>query len=343
MHSPGMSIAAAARACDAAHSVAITTHIDPDGDGVGAALALDRALRAAGKRVQLLFPSPVASTLDFLPGVERVAVLDDADAARRRRPVDLLISVDCADRERLGAVAALPRTHLLNIDHHGSNDRFGDHALVDPGAACTTMMIHKLLVRLDAEIDTAIASCLYTGLVFDTGRFMHSNTDAAVFRFAATLMRHGIDAAAINRQLSYTMTPALLRAQKLAIERLRVDRHEPRLAGIAFSRADITRLGAIDDWGDLIEVPRSLRGIEVAYFLRERDGAVKCSLRANPPYAVGPVASALGGGGHPQAAGCTVSGSLASVRRRLLPRLRACLGHSADGHHDTAGSAGRAK
>ncbi|MDA3961379.1 MAG: DHH family phosphoesterase [Planctomycetota bacterium] len=317
-----MSLAAAAAAISSATNIAITTHINPDGDGVGAALALNRTLRAMGKQVRLLFPSTVASHLDFLPGFKRIAVLDSEAKARRVKPAELLISVDCGDLARLGAVAALRRNKLLNIDHHSSNDRFGDCNLVDPAAACTTIMVHKLLKRCGAAIDTATADCLYTGLVFDTGRFMHSNTSATVFRFAATLMGYGIDAAAINRKLTYTMSPALLKAQKLAIERLTVDTTKPSIAGMAFSQRDIAKLGEIDDWGELIEIPRSLRGVEVAYFLREHGDCVRCSLRSNPPYAVGTVASALGGGGHAQAAGCTVPGTLASVKRELLARLR---------------------
>ena len=323
-----MSIGRAAEAIEGAGSIAITTHIGPDGDGVGAALALDRALRALGKRVTLRFPSVVAAHLDFLPGYDRIRALEDEAAARRAKPVDLLVSVDCGDLERLGAVRHLRRGALLNIDHHVSNDRFGDRNLVDAKAACTTMIIHRLLVRLDAAIDVPIAECLYTGLVFDTGRFMHSNTDAAVFRFAARLLGYGIDAAAINRKLTYTLSPQLLQAQRLGIERMEVDRSEPRVAGFGFSAADIAGLGEIDDWGELIEIPRSLRGVEVAWFLREQPDrkSVRCSLRSNPPYAVGPVAKTLGGGGHAQAAGCTVPGDLASVRRKLLPMLRNCLG-----------------
>ena len=322
-----MSIAAAARAISSASDIAITTHINPDGDGVGAALALDRSLRAAGKKVRLLFPSPVASNLAWMPGFKRVKVIDDPATARRTKPAELLISVDCADRQRLGAVWDLRREALLNIDHHATNAAFGDIAMIDAQAACTTLLVHRLLKRMRLPIDVPTADCLYAGLVFDTGRFMHSNTNAAVFRFAAELLGYGIDAAAINRRMAYTMTPALLQAQALAIKRLSVDNAESRLAGIAFSAKDIAALGEIDDWGDLIEIPRSLRGVEVAYFLREQpDGkSVRCSLRSNPPFAVGPVAEALGGGGHQQAAGCTVSGSLSSARKQVIALLREVL------------------
>jgi len=319
-----MTYARAARLLEDAGSVAITTHVNPDGDGIGAACALALGLRRLGKRVRLLFADAPAALYDYLPGIDGVSVLDE-QAARRRRGVDVLLSCDCGDYSRLGAVAELRRKTLLNIDHHHSNERFGDVNVIEPKTACTCQMAGKLLRRLRVELDADLATCLYTGLVFDTGRFMHSNTSAAVFRFAAQLLGSGIDAAAINRRLSYTRSLHDLRWQRVAIERLRVDRSEPRLAGIGIARAQIRSLGAPEDWGDLVEIPRSLAGVEVAYLLREQNGAVRCSLRANPPYVVGSIAEAFGGGGHAQAAGCTIAGSLAKVRARLLPRLREAL------------------
>ena len=113
----------------------------------------------------------------------------------------------------------------------------------------------------------------------------------------------------------------------MGLEQLRVDKAEPRIAGIALSVADRKALGEdVDDWGDLVEIPRSLRGVEVAYLLREQsDGTVRASLRSNPPYEVGPVAQHFGGGGHLQAAGCTIEGEFKAVQRALLKRLRAVL------------------
>jgi phosphoesterase RecJ-like protein len=214
---------------------------------------------------------------------------------------------------------------LVNLDHHGSNERFGDINVIEPKTACTCQMVDKLLRRLGVALDARLAECLYTGLVFDTGRFMHGNTSAAVFRFAARLLAAGVDAGAVNRRLTYTRSAHDLRWQGLAIERLRVDRRESRLAGIAIVARDLRRLGAPEDWGDLVEIPRSLAGVEIAYLLRELPDGVRCSLRANPPYVVSGVAEAFGGGGHAQAAGCTIPGSLATARAKLLQRLREAL------------------
>jgi len=321
-----MSMAAAVHCLRTVRQVIITSHRNPDGDGIGAALALRMALRAQGTRARVILPDPPPTMLDFLPGADAIEVIDDAAAAARLRKTDALISVDCGDYQRLGAMTAVRRDVLLNIDHHASNDAFGDIALVDLACASTTMVIEQLLARLGHPLDAAIAGCLYTGLVFDTGRFMHANTDASVFRCAARLLETGVDAAAINRALTYCLSPADLKARRIGIERLRVDRQEPRIAGIALGREDMRRAGRVEDWGELVELPRSLAGIEVAYLMREqRPSEVRCSLRSNPPFAVGPVAAAFGGGGHAQAAGCTIEASLPAAKRRLVAALRAVM------------------
>ena len=319
-----MSYAAAAKAIAAADTVAITTHLNPDGDGIGTGLALLRGLEALGKRVRFWCPSRIASLYAFLPGFERIEVIADEPAARALPAVDVLISCDCGDRKRLGAVMAAARGTLINLDHHATNDRFGDITLVDEVAESSGVVAHTLLTELAAPIDKPIAECLYTTIVYDTGRFMHSNTTAHTFRWTADLLEHGIDAAEINRRLTYTRTPHDLKVIGFAIDRLRIDEPDNRLAGIVLSAADIAAVGEPEDWGDLVDVPRSLVGNRIGYLLREaKDGkSVRVSLRSNPPWRVSPVAEAFGGGGHHQAAGCTFPGDLAAALREIVPRLR---------------------
>ncbi len=319
--------ALAAQALRDAATITVTTHLNPDGDGIGAGLALVIALERLGKRVRFICPSRVASIYAFLPGFARIEPVTDEAAAKAQAPAEVVISCDCGDRKRLGAVMAAPRTLLINLDHHATNDRFGDINLVDVVAESSGVVVSKLLIELGVAVDRAIAECLYTTIVFDTGRFMHSNTTAHTFRWTAALLETGIDAAEINRKLTYTRKPHDLAILRLGIEHLLVDDQEPRLAGIAIPAAAITAVGEPEDWGDLVEVPRSLAGNCVAYLLRESpDGkTVRCSLRSNPPWEVSPVAEAFGGGGHKQAAGCTFPGSLADAQRDVVARLRAQL------------------
>jgi phosphoesterase RecJ-like protein len=315
---------AAARAIADAADIVLTTHINSDADGIGTSLALAIALERLGKRVRFACPTRPASIYAFLPRFGMARTIDTDEAAKAMPACDLLLSSDCGDLKRLGACALIPHGKLLNLDHHATNDRFGDLNLVDEVATCSGMVAAKLLDRLDVDLDREIADNLYATLVFDTGRFMHSNTDAAAFRFAARLADLGVDVSAINRALTYTKKPHDLAVTRLGIERLRVDEQEPRLAGIALSKEDIAAVGEPEDWGEMVDVPRSLAGNQVAYLMREsKDGkTTRVSMRSNPPFQVAPVAQAFGGGGHLQAAGATFPGSLAECLREMIPRLR---------------------
>lgn len=315
---------AAVRAVADARDIVLTTHINGDADGIGTSLALAIALERLGKRVRFIAPSRLASIYAFLPRFGIGRVVDNDAAADAEPPCDLLLSSDCGDLKRLGACARIRRAKLLNLDHHATNDRFGDLNLVDEVATCSGLVAAKLLDRLDVDLDQELATCLYATLVFDTGRFMHSNTDAEAFRFAARLAGCGVDVSAVNRALTYTRSAHDLAIIRLGIERLQVDGQEPRLAGIAITRQDIAAVGEPEDWGDLVDVPRSLAGNQIAYLFREsKDGtATRMSLRSNPPFQVSPVAQAFGGGGHLQASGATFPGSLADCLREVVPRLR---------------------
>jgi phosphoesterase RecJ-like protein len=315
---------AAARAIGDARDIVLTTHVNSDADGIGTSLALAIALERQGKRVRFACPSKPASIYGFLPRFALARTIEEDAVAAAEAPCDLLIASDCGDLKRLGACAHLRRQRLLNLDHHSTNDRFGDLNLVDEAATSSGMVAARLLDKLDLDLDRDIATCLYATLAFDTGRFMHSNTDAKAFRFAARLADLGVDVAAVNRALTYTKTPHDLAVLRLGLEHLRVDDQDPRLAGIALPRTAIDAVGEPEDWGDLVELPRQLAGNQVAYVMRETKDrqTTRVSLRANPPYVVAPVAQAFGGGGHQQAAGVTFPGDLAACLRELLPRLR---------------------
>ena len=146
-----MSYAQAAGALAAASTVHVTTHINPDGDGIGAGLALVHALESLGKRVRFFCPSKVASLYAFLPGFARIETVGSDDAARALPPCDVLISCDCGDLHRLGAVANAPRTVFINLDHHATNARFGDIPLVDEQAESSGVVVSKVRVCAAAK------------------------------------------------------------------------------------------------------------------------------------------------------------------------------------------------
>ena len=322
--------ATAATALRDAKSVIITTHIGPDGDGIGTGLALLLALERLGKDVRFLVPSKVAPLYGFLPQFSRLQIVDDLALAKAQARADVVISCDAGDKERLGAVWSVDRGVMINLDHHATNTRFGDINLVDVDGESSGVVASFLLKELGATIDHDIATCLYTTIIFDTGRFMHSNTTPRCLRWTADLMDVGIDASEINRRLTYTKSPKDLACTAIALQRLVVDEQEPRIAGITLDEAAITAAGDPDDWGDLVELPRSLLGNQVVYALREKkqkDGTwvVRASMRSNPPYKIGAVAQSFGGGGHQQAAGATIPGRMPEIAPLVLTRLREAL------------------
>jgi bifunctional oligoribonuclease and PAP phosphatase NrnA len=319
-----MSYTEAIAAIRAANDIIITTHINPDGDGVGAGLALVHALRGLGKKVRFLCPSKVVSLYAFLPGFEEISAVEKDEQAQHIIGTEVMISCDAGDIERLGSIAKVAKKTLINLDHHVTNTRFGTINVVDVDAESTGVVVEKVLQHLAVPLNKMIATCLYTTIVFDTGRFMHSNTTAHTFRWTANLLDAGIDAAAINRALAYTKKPHDLLIQKMGIEHLIVDQEDPRLAGIILSAADIAAVGEPEDWGDLVEIARSLQGNQIAYLLREAKDkkTVRCSMRSNPPYEIGAIAQAFGGGGHRQAAGCTFQGDLEKAKAEIIPQLR---------------------
>jgi phosphoesterase RecJ-like protein len=319
-----MPYTSAVSALRSATDIVITTHLNPDGDGLGAGLALVHALEGMGKRVRFLCPGKFASLYNFLPGFACIRSIADEAAGKAEPGCEVMVSCDAGDKERMGGVLAVPHATLINLDHHMTNTRFGTINVVDEAAESTGVVVSRVLELLGVPLNRTIAECLYTTIVFDTGRFMHSNTTAHTFRWTADLLETGIDAAAINRSLTYTRSLHDLQVQRLALDHLTVDEQESRVAGICLTAEQIAQVGAPEDWGDLVEIPRSLVGNQIAYLMRE--GAdkktVRVSMRSNPPFAVGPVAQAFGGGGHAQAAGCTFKGSLEEALREIIPRLR---------------------
>ena len=167
--------AEAAAALRAARTVTITTHINPDGDGVGAGLALLIALEGLGKQVRFLCPSAVASLYAFLPRFAAIRTLDDAAAAAAEPACEVMVSCDAGDKERLGAVWAAPRGLLVNLDHHATNTRFGGCNLVDEAAESSGVVVARLLAELGVALTAELATCLYTTIVFDTGRFRRAS------------------------------------------------------------------------------------------------------------------------------------------------------------------------
>lgn len=304
-----------------ARRVLLTGPVDPDGDSLGACLGLARGLRALAPAAIDVAGSP-AYRYAWMPGADEM-VPDHAIAG----PYDVAVVMD-GDRRRLAP--AVERAYLsagtqVIVDHHASTTPEGYHlCLLDPGAASTTEMVHALLQSWGCPVDAALASLLYTGLIFDTGGFRHSNTRPGTHRLAAELLETGIDHAGISVRVLVERRPAGLRMLARALEGVRYHADGAVALG-AVSLADLAETGAeTADLEGIVDALVYTTGVEVGCLAIEKDAArVKLSLRSRRWLDVAKLARALaaGGGGHPRAAGVSLSMSLPEALERLPEAL----------------------
>ena len=299
-----------------ARRVLLVSHGAPDGDAIGSMLGLALLLRQQGKELTLACEDPVPDLYTWLPG--------SADIVRQARgPYDLIVSLDCSDERRMGSVfhdglAGIP---LLNIDHHVTNTLFGTINWVDPSSVATTQMLLKLADALDWELSRPVADCLLNGLVTDTRSFRTYNVDAEAMRAVLRLMEAGAALNEIARKALDQRPLASVRLWGQAIDRLQTD---GEIVWTEVTRTMRQRWGIGED-GDsgLANFLSGVRESKAVVVFTERDnGTIDVGMRSVPGYDVAKVAYRLGGGGHPQAAGCTLEGDLAELKERVLDDVR---------------------
>jgi phosphoesterase RecJ-like protein len=298
-----------------AKRILIVTHVAPDGDAIGSLLGLGLLLRAQGLELTLACEDSVPKTYDWLPA-------SDTIVKTTHRSYDLVISLDCSDARRMGQVygddvAAVP---LVNIDHHVTNTGFGTVNWVDPTCVATTQMILYLADALNWELTAPVATCLLTGLVTDTRAFRTSNVDARAMGVALRLIEAGALLQEITRRSLEQRALSSVRLWGQAIAGLHL---QDGVLWTEVTRAMRQRwnLGENSDSG-LANFLSGVREAQVVVVFTERDnGLVDVGMRAVPEYDVSQVALHLGGGGHPQAAGCTVEGGLEQVKDQVLAQV----------------------
>ena len=312
-----------------AQKLLLTTHENPDGDALGSLLGMHWILQQIGKD-SLMYMSPDEFPL---PYEYRDFHFDDLVGAP---PEDIdervVMFLDCGNIDRM-PVDFLQRDgiHILNVDHHHDNTRFGTVNLVWPKASCTAEIVFELAKELGAEVTPKIADALYVGLVTDTGKFMYENTTPAAHRMAADLIDAGVDAHGVYRRLFEDLPFRRLQLLSRALEKLaRYDDGAITLA--ALTRADFEETGAMEtDSEGIVDHLRSVEHTKVAVLVRElladdRRGLSKVSLRATDGSVdVSVIARELGGGGHRQAAGATTELSLDQLVELIRAKVAAQL------------------
>jgi len=297
------------------HRFVVTAHARPDGDGIGSALACGQILRMMGKDAEVVMHDGVPRIYRNLPYADR-AIQAAAVPAN-----DAVILLECDSTQRAG-LEGLDQCFLINVDHHASGRNFGDINWIDPTVMATAELVFRFARRACVPVDRDIATCLYTGLMTDTGSFMFEGTNEHTFTVARELVLAGADPAQCARQIYFGHSTAKMRLLGAALSNLH---REGPLAWIWVTQEQMERFGAREeDCEGLVNYALSMADAQVAIFFRELpDRRYRVSLRSKGGVNVSAVAEQFGGGGHKCASGCSLDGPLAIAVARVVERLRA--------------------
>ncbi len=300
--------------------IACLAHKDADADSLGSALGFALSMRAMGRDVRVVVPSPMPRMLDYLPGFDTVA--DDVG------DIDALFTFDCATVGRFGDKQDLIRRTdtVVNIDHHVSNEGFGSINLIEAKASATGQVVHRLLTTLGAPITADVATNLYAALFTDTGGFRHENTTEAALRLGANLVAAGADPGWVALKSYKSRSVPQIKLEGLAVARLHTE-FDGRLVWSQITEAMLEEAGAdMMESEGVIDQLQSIDTMEIALLFKENSPEVtKVSVRTRDPYDATAVCRPFGGGGHHRAAGAELREPIAVFEPRVLEVARELL------------------
>ncbi|MBL0225588.1 MAG: bifunctional oligoribonuclease/PAP phosphatase NrnA [Geobacteraceae bacterium] len=296
------------------HSFLLTTHEGPDGDAVGSTLALASLLQKTGKDVVVHYRDPVPDLYGFLPGSEAVlAHIPDRD-------FDIAFVLDIGEVKRAGEefcrFGRIGKT--INLDHHLACENFGTLNLIDPAAAATGVLVYRIASALGYSFDAETALCLYVSIITDTGSFRYSNANREAFTIAGEMIECGVNAWDVAEQLYENQPRKRLELLARCLPTLEIIKGG-LAASVTVTLDMYADTGADAELTDgFVNYPRSIKGVEVAIFFRQiAEDRVKVGFRSKGKVNVAVFSAALGGGGHHNAAGCTVDGAIDAVKARV--------------------------
>ncbi len=297
-------------------SFAITSHIRPDGDGLGSSLGLYWLLRALGKEVEIITRDCVPQAYRNLPGAKDIRTTPKID-----RTYDAVFVIECSDISRPGLID-LEKQFVVNIDHHSTSALFGDINWIDATASAVGEMIYNLCKAIGVRVTKEIAECVYTALVTDTGSFHYSNTTERTFKVASELVKAGVKPAKVSQNVfsSYAWSKLSLLSQVLATA------HRDASGRVAWMRHSLEMqelAGATEEDSDgFVNYPLTVSEVEAVALLKETaPGIYRTSLRSKGEINVARIAEKFGGGGHRNAAGCTLRGNWDEAERTIVSLL----------------------
>lgn len=310
---------------------AITTHIRPDGDGLGSSLALNWILQSLGKNSEVIICDPIPHAYQNLPGTEQIRVIPDIDCQ-----YDGVFVIECSDVTRPG-FPSLCNEFVVNIDHHTTTDLFGNINWIDSTAAAVGEMIYNLAKAMGVKITGEIASCIYAALLTDTGSFHFSNTSERTFKIASELVRFGAQPAKLSQAIFYQYPYSKIKLTGAVLSTLQRD-DSGKVAWVRMTKEAMQESNATEEDTDgIINYPLTVGEVEAAAFFRELpNDTIRVSLRSKNRVNVAQVAEHFGGGGHKNAAGFTVPAKYDELSPSVLIKLKEAVATAPDAN----GSAG---
>ena len=298
-----------------AENIAIMAHEAPDGDAIGSSLAFVLALRNMGKNAYVLMKDDFPENFSYLPGREFIKYELDFEVP------DMAIVLDCPNIKRVNSEIRpyFEKSKVkVEIDHHNKNDMFGDYNIVNHVSPATAQILVSSFEYLGIEITKDIGTCLLTGVITDTNGFRNSNVTVESFEFASWALSKGINLSKVYKEAMLTMTKEKFEAQKLAMNRLEFFA-DGKIAFTYMTKEDSLKLNLkAGDKDGIVEIGKSIEGVEVSIFLYEKEKGYKASLRSNEYVNVSEVCLMFGGGGHIKAAGANMNMPLEEAKKAII-------------------------
>lgn len=304
-----------------AKKILIISHVNPDGDALGSTCALYKAiLNRFKKKADMCALTYVSPVYNFLPNLKEAKSSYDTSLV-----YDLVITVDVADMHRLGDMKVLfeKAKTTINIDHHKTNDKFGDYNYVVPEASSTGEVLYNLFKNSDWEIDKETAECLYAAILTDTGGFRFDNTTEAVFNAISDLVHLGANPNEIFTHCYEQKSKNYVLFQNHCIGKA-VFSEDDSIAYTTAYRRDFENYGAKDDYTEgLAEQLRAISSVDLAFVVKEIEPNKLCKISMrSKKYDVAEICMAFGGGGHARAAGCSIKSSVENSVRKILDEIK---------------------
>jgi bifunctional oligoribonuclease and PAP phosphatase NrnA len=305
----------------------LSSHSRPDGDSIGSQLAMAYALRDLGKHVELVNFDAASTQLMGFPGVPDIRIANAVDGS-----FDASIIMECSDLARTG-VTGLDRAFVINIDHHPGNKEYGQINWFDPTAAACAEMVFDLIRALGVRLSTEIATHIYLAILTDTGSFHYSSISPGTFDICRQLLEAGVDPVRVSRQVFDSNSMSRLKLLASVLSGMTFD--DSNRIGVLFLDHAMARAagGTYDDTEGLINQPLTVKEVQAVVFFKQSEGDdYRVSMRSKGDVDIGAVAKEFGGGGHKNAAGCSVSGPIEALKTTFTEKIQRAIDGRPAGH-----------